>query len=195
MGRKLNRSAARTKSGRISRAKANKDAERRAAWDKQERDTMGVVLEARARIFGLSGPVARDQMAGSFIGRLCLGNKDGNGLSRAQYEALLKWEESARSSAACLAGPKGDTAQDPNHVAGRSALHDDARDARTIAKHEEARKAVQTRQNELGLQAALFAALYECVQRDREVYHMVGSLREAANALVRHYGLEQQVAA
>ena len=187
MARKYNRTAARTKSGRISRSKSSKEAERKAAWDRQERDTMGVVLQARQRLHGLSGPIARDQLAGSFIGRLCLGNKEGTGITRIQYEALSRWEESFRA--------KGDSAQDPNRIAGRATGEDEDRDARIMAAHSKARLAVQDRQNQLGLRANLFAALYECVQRDHELYHMVGDLREAANALARHYGLEQQVAA
>lgn len=156
---------------------------------------MGVVLQARQRLHGLSGPIARDQLAGSFIGRLCLNNKDGTGITRIQYEALSRWEESFRANAACVGGPKGDSAQDPNRIAGRTTGEDEDRDARIMAAHSKARLAVQDRQNQLGLRANLFAALYECVQRDQELYHMVGDLREAANALARHYGLEQQVAA
>ena len=195
MGRKLKRGVLRTKSGRISRAKSAQDAERKASFDRAERDTMGVVLEARERLYGLTGASARDQLAGSFIGRLCLSGGKGEGISRTQYDALVRWEEIARAYVAIMQGPMGDTAADPNRVGGISNADDERYARRVTAQYRAACKAVQDRQNELGLAVNLFGALDACVRRGAELHYLVGALREAANVLARHYGMEAQVAA
>lgn len=195
MGRKLKRGVLRTKSGRISRAKSSQEADRKAAWDKAERDAMGVVLDARERQHGLTGAAARDQLAGSFIGRLCLSGRAGDGITRVQYDALVRWEEIARAHAAIIQGPMGDIASDPNRVGGISNADDERYALRIAAQYRGACAAIQERQNQIGLAGNLFGALYACVQRDRELHHLVGELREAANALARHYGMEQMAAA
>jgi len=119
----------------------------------------------------------------------------GEGITRTQYEALCAWEESARQNSMVIAGPKGDAAMDPNRVQGRGGDEVDGVAARIRARHAAAERAVQAKQNELRGMANLFAALYECVQRDREHFHLLGDLRAAANALARHYGLEDRRAA
>jgi hypothetical protein len=164
---------------------------RKVAWNKEDQDMVSVAIEARQRLFGLSVDKSRDQKAGSFIGRLCIGKE----LSVPQYEALCMWEESARLNAIMMAGPKGDAAQDPNRTPGRTSFENVPRTIQVTKRHRAAVKAVQEAQNVLRGRSNLFAALYECVQRDREVFHLVGDLKEAANALVRHYGIEARAAA
>lgn len=171
--------------GKLSRKSADAASRRKVAWDQLAKDNVSVALEARQRLFKLSEDDARSQHAGTFIGRLCIGKV----ISRTQYEALCAWEESARANATVIAGPMSDAAFDPNRVSGRAGDGDDAYQSRVRAKHLKAEAAVQNRQNELRSNATLFAALYECVQRDREVRHLVGDLIDAADALARHYGL------
>ena len=190
MGRKR-KSGKREPNGKLSRKPADVASRRKVAWDQLAQEAVSVALEARQRLFGLSEDDARNQQAGTFIGRLCMGKQ----LSVAQYEALCTWEASARANSAISAGPMSDAAFDPNRVSGRAGESNEAYQARVVAHHRRAHKAVQDRQDELHGRGALFAALYECVQRDREFYHLVGDLREAANALARHYGLENRRAA
>jgi len=194
MGRKK-KPGKREPNGKLSRKPADVANRRKVAWDMQAQEAIAPVLEARQRLFGLSADEARDQRAGSFIGRLCLMGVKGEGITRTQYEALCAWEESARQNSMVIAGPKGDAAMDPNRVQGRGGDEVDGVAARIRARHAAAERAVQAKQNELRGMANLFAALYECVQRDREHFHLLGDLRAAANALARHYGLEDRRAA
>lgn len=181
----------RERNGKLSRRKADVANRRKVAWDMQAQEAIAPVLEARQRLFGLTPDEARDQRAGSFIGRLCLSGT----ITRTQYEALCAWEDSARQNSMVIAGPKGDAAMDPNRVQGRGGDEIDGVSARIRQRHMAAVKAVQDKQLELRGTANLFAALYECVQRDREHHHLLGDLRAAANALARHYGLEARRAA
>ena len=105
------------------------------------------------------------------------------------------WEESARLNRMIGGGPTGDSAQDPNRVAGRAGEENIQRSAAIRQRHRSAELAVQEKQNQLRGTAVLFAALYECVERDRGHYHLVGDVRHAANALARHYGLGMEKAA
>lgn len=190
MGRKR-KQGKREPNGKLSRKPADVANRRKVAWDMLAQDNVSVALEARQRLFGLSEDDARNQQAGTFIGRLCIAKE----LSLEQYEALCMWEVSARANSSVIAGPMSDAAFDPNRVSGRAGEASEAYQVRARAQHRKAELVVQDRQNELRGSVTLFAALYECVQRDREVYHMVGDLREAANALARHYGLGSRRAA
>jgi len=196
MGRKK-KSGKREPNGKLSRKPADVANRRKVAWDMQAQEAIAPVLEARQRLFGLSADEARDQRAGSFIGRLCLmGVKDETeGITLTQYEALCAWENSAKANSMVISGPKSDAAFDPNRVAGRAAELGEKFANRIRAQHHRAEVAVQAKQNELRGTANLFSALYECVQRDREHFHLLGDLRAAANALARHYGLEDRRAA
>lgn len=178
--------AKREPNGRVSRSKS--------AFNPDQQEAMAVVLEARERLYGLSRDQAIDQLAGSFIGRLCLasrqqGGKSEYGIDRIQYDALKMYEQSARAFQATMGGPKSDTAFDPNRVTGLGMEPSDEYQAKVRRRHASAIAAVQERQRELRRWGALMAALYDCVERDREIFGMVGDLREAANALAIHYGL------
>ena len=152
---------------------------------------VSVAIEARQRLFGLSVDKSRDQKAGSFIGRLCIGKE----LSVPQYEALCMWEESARQYRIIMAGPKGDSAQDPNRVAGRNGHENEKRSMEITKRHRAAERAIQDKQFELRGTANLWAALDICVRQDRDQFRLVGDLRHCANALIRHYGIEARAAA
>lgn len=178
------------KSRRVASIKVEVD-KRMVAWDKKAQEIVAPALEARQRLFGLSAAHSRDQKAGSFIGRLCIGKE----LSVPQYEALCMWEESARQYRIIMTGPKGDSAQDPNRVAGRNGHENEKRSIEITKRHRSAERAIQNKQFELRNRANLWGALDVCVTRDRDVFNLVGDLREAANALVRHYGIEARAAA
>ena len=183
--------AKREPNGRKSRRASSVQVEidnRKVSWTREDQDMVSVAIEARQRLFGLSVDKSRDQKAGSFIGRLCIGKE----LSVPQYEALCMWEESARQYRIIMAGPKGDSAQDPNRVAGRNGHENEKRSIEITKRHRAAERAIQDKQFELRNRANLWGALDVCVTRDRDVFNLVGDLREAANALVRHYGLQQR---
>ena len=182
MGRKR-KPGPREPNGKPSRRKGDVAAQRKAAWDATQMEAMATALEARQRLFGLDQANARSQHAGSFIGRLYIGRE----ISAGQYEALCAWEKLAREHAIVCGAPKGDTADDPSRVSGRSNGDSTSYEARVMEKYRSAHRAIQERQNELRGVGALFAALNECVERDREFHHLVGSLREASNALARHF--------
>lgn len=178
--------AKREPNGRVSRAKH--------AFNPEQQEIMGTVMEARQRLYGLTEEQSRDQLGGSFIGRLCLANRQRGGqsdagISRIQYDALKQYEESARAFNYAIGAPKGDAAFDPNRVMGLGIEPSADYLDKIRRRHLSAIEAVQRRQFELRRWGALMAALYECVERDQDRYQMIGDLREAANALAIHYGL------
>jgi len=175
MGRKR-KPGKREPNGKLSRKPTDVARRNKAAWGAVAQDNVSVALEARQRLFGLSEDDARGQHGGTFIGRLCIAKE----ITQGQYEALCRWEVSARANSSVIGGPMSDTAFDPNRVSGRAGDPSDAYQDRIRTQHREA---------EAVLQAGQFAVLYECVQRDRENYRLVGYLRDAANALARHYGI------
>lgn len=194
MGRKR-KSGKRYANGRLSRNPKDVAERRKEAFDMQAQEAMALAIDARQRLFGLSREEARDQRAGTFIGRLCLLSERGGGITQLQYDALCAWEESARENSMVISGPKDDAAFDLNRVHGRAGDEDGGQSIRVRARHRAAELAIMDKQAELRGTVNLFAALYECVQRDREHFHLLGDLRVAANALARHYGLEDRRAA
>lgn len=160
-----------------------------ADLDRAERATVSVGLEARVRMFGVDPRHARDQMAGSFIGRLCLQRV----ITRRQYDAAMQWLEDSMRYSIAVAAPHAPGAVDLNRTHGRASDYENEAVTRhAVAVYEAAREAVQNLQNELRGTANLWAALDYIVRRDEEVYHMVGDFRLVANALVRHYRMDGQ---
>lgn len=177
--------------GKLSRNPADTAARRKEAWDAEERETMSAAIGARQRIHRLPYEDAKDPMAGSFIGLLCLSGE----LTTAQYDALVEWEKVSRAYWSTVGGPKPDGALDPNHVSGRGGHGSEAHDLLARARYLKVEAVIREKQTELRGTANLFGALYECVTRDRMHSHLVGDLRHAANALAKHYGLEGKAAA
>lgn len=174
-GRKRKPNAARTAGGRISRAHAalNENA---------------APLAVRQRMFDLTEANARDQKAATFVGRLCLMGTKTGGIDEGQYEAAIEYKRQRDAYRRALSAPdslsnasRGGTVErgDEEHAAWCKAV---------IAKYEGSQRAVMAEQCVLinrGMN--LIAALDYLVLRDQQLSHMIGDLRVALNALVRHY--------
>ncbi len=174
VGRPRKIAAKRTKSGRVSRAGA------------LPANIEPILL--RMKMYGLSEKDARDQKAGTFIGRLNLMDKKAL-ISNAQYDAasafLVLYDDYKRA----VRSPDASTVSGFSH--GVSDDGDYARwCARAVAKYDAAIQAVRNEQNlHENRGANLYAALDYLVCRDEQHWHMVGDARLALNALVHHFGL------
>ena len=145
-------------------------------------------IELRAKVFGLSIADARDQKAGSFVGRLRIAgqNKRAEGISEAQYDAALRYLE-LRNLALKRIGSEAAIYERGDMTGAASDEADQARRAEAIkARWEAALAAVQAKQNECR-GSNLAAALDYCVVRDESHVHMIGDLRLALNALADHF--------
>lgn len=180
----------RERNGRASRRKADVMAETLKALDTEQRETLGPALIARNRVLGVQPIHTKDQLAGTFIGRLCLQGM----VSRAQYHAAQSWLDDCRRYALALGAPRSSPgAIDLNATRGRSIEfpEDEDRTRQAVEEYDAAIKVIQAAQNELRLGGSLYAALHYVVNMDLELYHLVGWLRLALNPLVKHYGWER----
>ena len=198
MGRgRKRKSGNREPNGKPSRRIADKQRrheEITAHMDQVERETLSTGLEARARVFKeLPGKVLRDQMAGSFVGRLCLSGE----ITTTQYDAAMSWLEDSRNYtiAACAAVGRPPSAVDLNRTHGLAGAENIGWTQEAMRRYRAARTAIQTAQDEAGLGAHLFGALNYAVERDMSLNHLVGWLRLALNALAKHYRLDARMAA
>lgn len=193
MGRRgpKKQSVKREPNGRASRKPEDALARVLDAVEREDRENLVPGLEARMRVYGVKPENSRDQMAGSFIGRLCIQRN----LTRHQYDAALAWLEDMENHAAVISAPRSPGAVDLNAAKGRNDHENVDYVTRCMARYKAANKAVQDKQNELGPHAHLFGALDTLVRRDVPLEHLVGDLRIALNALVKHYGLEGRKAA
>lgn len=151
-----------------------------------EDEVMSVAKTYRERVLSVPKDELLNQMAGSFIGRLCISGE----ISVSQYDAAQSFIEDYRNNAMAIRAPRDPGSVDYNRVQGGSL------DAESVAFYQRATsrwrsafEAVQSRQNELRGAGALYAALQYCVLEDKALPHLLGWLREGLNALVRHYGL------
>lgn len=186
------RSGNRESNGRLSRKPADLMTRVNGALEVDERETLRPGVEARMRLHGLEPEVSRDQRAGSFIGRLCMGGE----IDTRQYEAAQMYLEDHRNNLMAIRAPRDPSGVDLNRVQGGSVDGENVEFyRRATTRWRDALKAVQERQNELRGGGALIAALDTCLVRDAECHHMVGWLREGLNALARHYGVGENARA
>lgn len=151
-----------------------------------QQDAMSVAKDYRERVLGVKPAELLNQMAGSFVGRLCMGRE----ISVAQYDAAMTFLEDHRNNAIAIAAPRDPSGMDFNKVQGGSLGGENVEFYRRATQRwRNACNAIQERQNEVGGTASLYASLQFCVLEDHELYHLVGWMREALNALVRHYGI------
>jgi hypothetical protein len=193
VGRKR-KSGKRESDGRLSRDPNEIDKRRREAWDRSEKEAAAVGIEARQRLFGLEEEMARDQRAGSFVGRLRMAGV----LSQIQYEAAVKWQEGAErySWAVGSAVGKRPKAIDLNRVHGSPTRTENvALVCGIVAAYRKADNAIREAQLELKGRGNLFGALDALLIRDVELYHLVSDLRCALNALAKLYRFEEREAA
>lgn len=170
--------------GRLSQRPEDVAARNIEGLDKEERETIATGISARERLWKLDPKVSRDQMAGSFVGRLRLQGD----LSQIQYEAAITWQDDVRAYGIARNSPPDASAIDLNRVQGLgSGTEKPAQARRAVRRYEDAREAVQAAQNAMHGRAALFAALSYIVERDVWLSHLVGDLRLALNALAQHY--------
>lgn len=204
-GRKRN-NVKREPNGRASRHASDVLARLSGIADKEQIETMSVAMEARQRVYGI-GPeflaslpkrttldqVLRDQLAGTAIGRYCLCGV----VTRSQYDAAMKWQEDRAEYLRAVAPAQGSEprALNPNAVHGSSNYENIGAVRKAVDDYREAAKAVMAKQIEVGQFGNLNGALDAIIVRDQQLEHLVGDLRIALNALVKHYGLEGRVAA
>lgn len=169
--------------GRLSRKKPDIMNRLLGEHDKEERETMRTGIEARNRHYGFDAKTAKDQLAGSFVGRLAISGE----ISTQQLEAALRYCEVYREMQIAIGGPRASGAVNLNATKGMPGPENVERSAKAMAGWRSAVDAVQDRQNELRGGGALIAALDNCVLRDEVHPHMVGWLREGLNALSRHF--------
>lgn len=180
MGRPIREGVARTDSGQISRAKNPAEAP-----DK-------VAKEARMRIFGVDESVASTAEASSFMGRLSLLGPKGGGISRDQYDALVRFSMERESYMKAIMAPDSLV----NVGEGGPSSFDEQADAesrnRAKRRYLSARDAIQAAQNE-NRTVNLWAAVEHIVIKNMNFSHMIGDLRLVGNALHRHYqGLDRK---
>lgn len=184
MARKRKMGEKREPNGRLSRKQADVTERFARELDQAERDTIRPGLDARVNLFGVRPEDSRSQMAGCFVGRLCLARE----ISTAQYEAAMTFLEDHRNNAIAIRAPREPSGVDLNRVQGGTGERESVSFyRRATSRWRAAVCAVQDRQNQLRGQGALYAALEYCVLRDVDAYHMLGWLREGLNALARHY--------
>lgn len=182
----------RERNGRLSRQPKHTAERNLADLDREQRDNLSIGLEARERIWGVKPQHSRDQKAGSAVGRYCL-----QGLvTQAQYDAAMLYLESYHRNLRAIDAPPQPGAVDLNRTHGLAVgLENVAQLTKWRAEHKATLAAIQAKQNEIRLMGNLYGALYEIVVRDHALEHLLGDLRTAANALVKHYRLDGRMAA
>lgn len=185
--------------GRLSRKPIEKQARDIAKVAADEWDAMNTALMARWRVHKVPMEKLRDQMAGSYIGRLCLSGE----ITHQQFDAAQAYLADRRDYHMAIDAPKQMGAVDLNAVHGRNHAENEAKSKQSVArfmgKDNDGKTgvtgAIREAQSQLGNTANLWAALDLCVHNDLELRHMVGDLRLLLNALARHYGLDSRRAA
>lgn len=179
-GRPRKEGAARTDSGRISRAKEpiNK-----------------LALEARMRMHKIRKEDAASQEAGSPMGRMHMAymhwrkiNKDKPqpelSLSTAQYYALLQYQELHNEHLKAIGAPGAHYDPYLGNSGDESAHEQWSRAVKS--RYAAARDAIQEAQN-YERAHNLWAAVDLCVLQERDLPHMVGTLRTLGNVLAKHF--------
>lgn len=174
---------ARAASGRLSRKKPDIMDRLIRRHNKEERETLRPGIEARNRHYGYDAKAAKDQLAGSFVGRLRMGGE----ISEQQLQAAQRYFEIYHEMQIAVGGPKPSGAVNINATKGAPGPENVERSVKALKEWRAAIEAVQERQNQVRGGGALVAALDYCVLRDGEHIHMLGWLREALNALARHF--------
>ena len=177
--------------GRLSRKPIEKQARDASKIAAEEWEAMNTALMARLRVHNVPMDKLRDQMAGSYIGRLCLSGE----ITHQQFDAAQAYLAGRRDYHMAIDAPKQMGAVDLNAVHGRNHHENVKRSQQSVAKFRAAEAAIRDAQTALGNMGNLYAALDLCVHNDVELRHLVGDVRLVLNALARHYGLDSRRAA
>ncbi|WP_455466924.1 hypothetical protein [Bartonella sp. B39] len=138
-----------------------------------------LAIEMRAKRFGLTIEDAKNPLAGTYIGRLCLQGA----LTRDQYDAAQKYLE-VRNNYLCSKGLPGaiyDEMPTTSDEAARKKWVEFA--TKQFFNMQEVIKETQ----HLYRQHNFYAALQYLVIEDQELPYLVNSLRIALNALLKHF--------
>ena len=176
--------------GQLSRVSAMERARRQLQADRDEWAVMSPVIAARHRLHGVPFLTARDQLAGSVIGRLVMARE----LAPAQGDAAIKYAEDVDNYRQAMGAQRQPAAIDLNRIAGATAAGPDhvAFVIRAKRRYLAMTRAVQEVSNQ-HRGANLFAALDYFIIRDEFHAHMLGDLRLGLNALTHHYGMVAEV--
>ncbi|EJF88128.1 hypothetical protein ME1_00794 [Bartonella vinsonii subsp. arupensis OK-94-513] len=153
--------------GRISRAKSPRE-----AVDK-------LALEMRAKRFGLTLQEAKNPLAGTYIGRLCLQGV----LTQDQYDAAQKYLQ-IRNDYLCAKGLPSAVYDDVSTNSDPNSLEQWVEKA---TNHYQAVQEVIKEAQCLYNQYNLYAAIQYLVIEDQMLPHLVSSLGIALNALQKHF--------
>ena len=158
----------------------------------EQREAVSVALEARIRVFGVDTRTARDQMMGSFIGRLCImGQKGGAGISQAQYNAAQSYLRDRNAWQRAI-GAKPDYEEARPESQGLGDYEDFCRRAK--ARWADIRSEITDLMVEVN-DPAIADSLDKLVVRDLEYWPYVGALRLVLNRLDKFYSAEGRRAA
>jgi len=169
-GRPFIEGVVREPNGRISRAKVPSEPANRLA------------LEVRARQMGVSVEEARDPRVTTYIGRLYRLGKD-DGLSREQYEAAQAFLTVLNDYRKAIQSP---AAVYDERVARGEGMGEAEAAREAKARYETVMRVITQAQFE-HRRDNLHAALQHVVIEDRELPHLIGTLRLLLNALARHF--------
>lgn len=183
-GRPRKEGVEREGSGRIRRAKGSCHAPKEPAD--------AAPLAVRARMNGISIAEAKDQKAGSFIGILRIyGQRDArdpNGITQEQFEALTNYGKLHQDYRRAIAAPGAGIASEGSGSGGTEISHGYIRwCSRIREQHAEVKAAIMDAQC-VHRNDHILGALQYCVVEDMRMWHLVGALRLAANALAVHFG-------
>jgi len=156
--------------------------------DEIERAAVHTVIETRMRMYGMTEKQARDPMAGTAIGRLCMGKE----ISIDQYDVAAKYL-AIRSAYLRGIGAPSDGHDPRPEYAGSGGSHEDfVRLAKSNyeAAHEVIKSHMFAERSPNGT-----VALDMIVVRDVDAPHLVGDLRTLLNVLSRHFSMGKRKAA
>ena len=146
-------------------------------------------LQLRAKVFGLTMQEARDQKAGSFIGRLQMLHRrdatDPSGLSQEQYDAGIRYLELRNQFQKQIGSGEAIYERTEGLTSVMSEADRESQWHKIKARWGDVRQCIQDAQNQQ--RGNLWAALDYCVVRNEAHGQMIGDLRLALNALAKFF--------
>lgn len=153
-----------------------------------------VGIQARQRHFGMTEDEAKKPLSTDPVGLL---RRCGE-IDEHQYQAAVQYEEDVRKYRAAMGLPKGVRAMEVERIDGRALTDEEEQAIKAkahIKRYNLACDAVRQAQEAIRNEGNLFGALETIVIRQvNGQWRMIGDLRIALNALVRHYGLNRRAA-
>lgn len=193
-GPKKQQGIAREANGRPSRKAIDVTKRLNGDLDADEREALRVGVEGRHRHYhkqyGISPEQLRDTDVGTFVGRLRLAKL----ITLQQCEAAIRFSEVYHDMQATLGGPKPAGAVNLNATHGMPIPENVDRSMKARQDWKAALDAIQSRQDRLRGQGALYAALNLCVLRDAECPHLLDWLRIGLDTLAVHFKIGDKYA-